>query len=126
MSKNNLSNIANSNVEILPNPNVHIYTTGVIQDATSVKYVGFVTASLVVSRNMFSTMGSGFKSLVGGRLVGQTKMMRNYRAELVKELTDKANALGANAVIAIRIDVDDVNSWMSFFGYATAVMVEHQ
>ncbi len=107
------------------NENVKIYTTGVAQDAKAIEHKGLVTASLVVSRNMFSTMGSGFKSIIGGRLEGQIKLMQNYRAQLIQELTNKARNMGANAIVGLRIDVDDVNSVMNFFGYATAMKIEY-
>ncbi len=105
--------------------NVKVYTTGIVQEAKSVEHKGLVTASLVVSRNMFSTMGSSFKTIIGGRLEGQIKMMQNYRSQLVQELTQKASNMGANAIVGLRIDVDDVNSVMNFFGYATAMKIEY-
>ncbi len=103
---------------------VKIFTTGVVQGAKSVEYVNFVSSSLVVSRNMFSTMGSGFKSIIGGRLEGQIKLMENYRSQLLGEIRNKAFQQGANAVVGLRIDVDDVNGVMNFFGYATAVLIK--
>ncbi len=117
----NMSNMSAAEEIKELNKEIKIYTTAVAQDLKNPKHLGLVTASLVVSRNMFSTMGSGFKSLVGGRLKGQIKLMQNYRAQLIQELTEKALSMGANAIVGLRIDVDDVQGFTSFFGYATAM-----
>ncbi len=111
---------------IVKNPSdVELLTTGFIHDAKTVKYVELVTATLVVSRNVFSTIGSGLKSLVGGRLQGQIKLMKMNRAKIIEEIREKAAAVGANAVISFRIDVDNVQGFVNFFAYGTAVIIKY-
>ena len=59
-------------------------------------------ASKVKSRNAFSDIGSGFKSMVGGEIKGLSKLTSDVRDELIQELKEKAAELGANAVIGLR------------------------
>ena len=59
-------------------------------------------ASKVKSRNAFSDIGSGLKSLVGGEIKGLSKLTRDVREELLRELKETAAELGANAIVGLR------------------------
>src|ERR1039458_3380066 len=52
----------------------------------------------VRSRNAFSQIGAGFKSLVGGELVGMTKNLQKSRQEVIDRMVQEATTRGANAV----------------------------
>ena len=53
---------------------------------------------------MFSDIGSGFKSMVGGEVKGLTKLTKDTRQELIEEAKEKAAEMGANAVCGIRFE----------------------
>ena len=59
-------------------------------------------ASKVKSRNAFSDIGSGLKSLVGGEIKGLSKLTRDVREELIRELKETAAEMGANAIVGLR------------------------
>ena len=59
-------------------------------------------ASKVKSRNAFSDIGSGLKSLVGGEIKGLSKLTRDVREELIRELKETAAELGVNAIVGLR------------------------
>lgn len=84
-----------------------------------------LAVSFVKARNVFSTMGSGFKAVVGGNLGGLEKLYESLRTEAIIEITNKAKALGADAIIAFRIDITDIPNvnGVSIFAYGTAVKI---
>lgn len=81
---------------------VEVYTSDQPCMAQNMRYRGLVMVSKVKSRNAFSDIGSGFKSMVGGEIKGLSKLTSDVRDELIQELKEKAAELGANAVIGLR------------------------
>ncbi|MBP3763184.1 MAG: YbjQ family protein [Bacteroidales bacterium] len=64
--------------------------------------LGVVTGSTIQSKNMFSDLGQGLKSIVGGELKSYTGMMERAREQATQRMVDQAVRLGADAVIGIR------------------------
>jgi uncharacterized protein YbjQ (UPF0145 family) len=84
---------------------------------------GEVFGVTVRSRNAFSQMGAGFKSLVGGELQGMTKQVIESRNEAMGRLIAEAQARGGNALIAMRFDTTELGgNWSEICAYATAVV----
>ena len=80
------------------------------------------TLDYVRSRNAFSQMGAGFKSLVGGELKGMTSNLVNSRNEVMGRMIDEARNRGANAVVAMRFDTSEMgDTWTEICAYGTAV-----
>jgi uncharacterized protein YbjQ (UPF0145 family) len=83
---------------------------------------GEVFGLTVRSRNIGSTLGASFKSLVGGELKGMTKMLADGRQHATERLVEEAEAKGANAIIAFRFDTSELGStWTEICAYGTAV-----
>jgi len=86
---------------------------------------GEVFGLTVRSRNAFSQMGAGFKSILGGELKGMTKNLQDSRLEVVQRMIEEATARGANAVLAMRFDTSEMGgNWTEICAYGTAVVVE--
>ena len=84
--------------------------------------LGEVFGLTVRSRNVFSDVGASFKGIVGGEVKGYTKMLSHSREEAVSRLREAAAARGANAVLAMRFDCNEIMSNMSeVAAYGTAV-----
>ncbi len=84
---------------------------------------GEVFGVTVRSRNAFSQMGAGFKSLVGGELAGMTKNVIDSRNEAMTRLFAEAQARGGNALIAMRFDTTELGgNWSEICAYGTAVV----
>ena len=84
---------------------------------------GEVFGVTVRSRNAFSQMGAGFKSLVGGELQGMTKQVIQSRNEAMGRLFAEAQARGGNALVAMRFDTTELGgNWSEICAYATAVV----
>ncbi|WP_112137996.1 YbjQ family protein [Glycomyces dulcitolivorans] len=85
---------------------------------------GEVFGLTVRSRNMFSDIGSGFKSILGGELKGLSKALAVSREEALTRMVDQAKSLGANGVVMMRFDVSDARDMgTEVCAYGTAVTV---
>ena len=83
---------------------------------------GEVFGLTVRSRNAFSQMGAGLKSMLGGELKGMTKVLVDSRMEVIQRMIDEAEAKGANAILAMRFDTSEMgNTWTEICAYGTAV-----
>lgn len=88
-----------------------------------VQYVyGEVFGLTVRSRNMFSNLGAGFKAMAGGELKGLTSLLQQSRYEALSRMVGEAMGRGANAVIAMRFDCNEIGDTASeIAAYGTAV-----
>ena len=86
--------------------------------------LGEVFGLTVRSRNLFSVIGSGLRSLAGGELKGMTTMLQQSREQGIERMVAEAEAKGANAIIAMRFDTSELGStWTEICAYGTAVRV---
>ena len=89
-----------------------------------VRVFGEVFGLTVRSRNMFSNIGAGFKSMAGGELKGLSKLLSDSRYEALHRLSQEAMQHGANAVLALRFDCNEIAQTASeIAAYGTAVYV---
>merc|ERR1712185_621622 len=101
---------------------VQVYTTNTPCGAVTQEYKGLVMASKVKSRNAFSDIGSGLKSLVGGEIKGLSKLTSDVREELLVEIKQKAAEVGANAVVGIRMETNTIfDGCLDLVIYGTAI-----
>jgi uncharacterized protein YbjQ (UPF0145 family) len=85
---------------------------------------GEVFGLTVRSRNMFSQIGAGLQSLVGGEIKGMTTQLSESRSQAVDRLVQEARMKGANAIIAMRFDASELGTnWTEICAYGTAVRV---
>ena len=85
---------------------------------------GEVMGLTVRSRNLGSQIGAGFKSMVGGELKGMTKALTDSREQVKDRMVAEAEALGANAIVAMRFDTSEMGgNWTEICAYGTAVRV---
>jgi uncharacterized protein YbjQ (UPF0145 family) len=85
---------------------------------------GEVMGLTVRSRNLGSQIGAGLKSIVGGELKGMTTALVDSRQQVRQRMIEEAEALGANAIIAMRFDTSDMGgNWTEICAYGTAVKV---
>jgi uncharacterized protein YbjQ (UPF0145 family) len=84
---------------------------------------GEVFGLTVRSRNMFSQMGAGLKSMFGGELQGMTKALSDSRHEVMNRMIEEARARGANAIVGMRFDTSEMGDvWTEICAYGTAVV----
>jgi uncharacterized protein YbjQ (UPF0145 family) len=84
---------------------------------------GEVFGLTVRSRNAFSQIGAGFKSMFGGELQGMTKNLTDSRNEVMGRMLEAARQKGGNAVVAMRFDTSEMaDTWTELCAYGTAVV----
>jgi uncharacterized protein YbjQ (UPF0145 family) len=88
---------------------------------------GEVFGLTVRSRNAFSQMGAGLKSMFGGELQGMTKNLIESRNEVMGRMLEHARSKGGNAVIGMRFDTSEMGDvWTELCAYGTAVVAVPQ
>ncbi len=89
--------------------------------------LGLVQGSTIQSKNMFKDMGAGFKSMVGGELTAYTKMMEEAREVATGRMIQKAEALGADAIVGVRFNSASVMQGAAeIMVYGTAVKMSQE
>lgn len=102
-----------------------IVTTNDVPGHRVVKTLGLVRGITVRSRNVISDAIGGFQSMLGGRVGAYVKLAEASRAEAYDELVQHAQAMGANAVIAMRYEANEIMEGVTeVLAYGTAVVVE--
>ncbi len=102
-----------------------VTTTNDVADHRIVKVLGEVNGLTVRTRNVGAQLGATFKALGGGELRGLTKQLQQSRAEALERMSDNARDMGANAVIAMRYDSNELaNTFQEILAYGTAVVIE--
>lgn len=87
--------------------------------------LGVVKGQTVQSKNIGKDIGAGFKTLVGGELVGYTDMLKEARQIATKRMVDEAESLGADAIINIRYGSSSIMSGAAeIIAYGTAVKLK--
>lgn len=102
-----------------------IVTTNDVPGHRVVKTLGLVRGITVRSRNAISDMVGGFQSMLGGRVGAYVKLAEASREEAYDELVAHAQEMGANAVIAMRYEANEIMEGVTeVLAYGTAVVVE--
>ncbi len=88
------------------------------------KHLGIVRGITVRSRSVFGNIAGGLQTLIGGRISIYIELCERARKEAYDQLVIHANELGANAIINVRYDANEVMSGVTeVLCYGTAVQV---
>jgi uncharacterized protein YbjQ (UPF0145 family) len=86
---------------------------------------GEVFGLTVRSRGLFQNIGAAIRSLFGGEIRFYTNLLEFSRQQAVDRMVEKAEALGANAVLSMRFDASELSNFMTkVVAYGTAAVVE--
>ncbi len=92
-----------------------------------IRNLGVVRGITVRSRNVFGTIGGSLQTLFGGNITLFTELCEKTRTESFEMMIQHAEELGANSVIGVRYDANDVMSGVTeVLCYGTAVVVERK
>lgn len=87
--------------------------------------LGIVRGIIVRSRSLIGNFGAGLQTLFGGNITLYTELCEKARADAYEQLLQHAQDLGANAVIGVRYDANDIMQGVTeVLCYGTAVVVE--
>jgi uncharacterized protein YbjQ (UPF0145 family) len=90
-----------------------------------VKNLGLVRGITVRSRSIFGTIGAAFQTLGGGNISLFTQLCERAREEAFDVMLLHAGQMGANAIIGMRYDANNVMDGVTeVLAYGTAVVIE--
>ncbi|RWY56998.1 YbjQ family protein [Mucilaginibacter gilvus] len=102
-----------------------ITTSNTLEGYKVTKHLGVVRGITVRSRSVVGNFAGGIQSLFGGRLSVYVELCENAREEAYQLLIQHARATGANAIINMRYDANEVMQGITeVLAYGTAVVVE--
>ncbi len=104
-----------------------ITTTNSIEGKRIIEYRGIVAGEAIMGANVFRDLFASIRDFVGGRAAGYEKVLNDAREEALREMAERAQALGCNAVIGVDIDYEAVGqggSMLMVTAAGTAVVVE--
>ncbi len=104
-----------------------VVTSDGIPGKRVVKTLGLVNGNTIRARHVGKDILAGLKGLVGGEIAEYTKMVAESREQSLDRLVEEAEALGANAVVAIRFTTASMMQGAAeLLAYGTAVIVEEE
>ena len=102
-----------------------VATTNDITGHKVVRYLGVVRGITVRSRSIVGNIGAWIQSLFGGNITLYTSLCERAREEAFELMVAHGQEMGANAIIAMRYDANDVAAGITeVLAYGTAVVIE--
>ena len=87
--------------------------------------LGVVRGITVRSRSVIGNFVGGLQTIVGGNITVYTELCEHARGEAFEIMVQHAQQLGANAIIGMRYDANDIMEGITeVLAYGTAVVVE--
>ena len=104
----------------------HLITTAnSLEGYRIIKHLGLIRGITVRSRSIFGNIAGGFQTLVGGKISIYSELCEKTREEAYQLMIQHANERGANAIISMRYDANEVmNGVTEVLSYGTAAVVE--
>lgn len=89
---------------------VLLLTTSVAEGMPVEKYYGLIAANQVAGTGFFKDLTASLSDFFGGNSGAYRESMNELREDVTKSLKEKAAELGANAVIGVRLDFDNISA----------------
>ncbi|MDP1908826.1 MAG: heavy metal-binding domain-containing protein [Hyphomicrobium sp.] len=102
-----------------------VVTTNDLPGYRVVRNLGVVRGLTVRSRSVIGNIGAAVQIFFGGNITLYTKLAEEARQDAFDLLIGHAQAMGANAILAMRYDANEIASAVTeVLAYGTAVVVE--
>lgn len=85
-------------------------TTNTIEGHPVQQYLGVISSETIIGANIFKDLFAGLRDIVGGRSGTYERVIEEAKQTAMIELQQKAQSLGANAVVGIDLDFETVGS----------------
>ena len=83
-------------------------TTAMVDGRPISRYLGIVTGEAIIGANIFRDIFAGIRDIVGGRSHAYEQELRKAKDIAVREMVEQAQALGANAIVGVDLDYENV------------------
>jgi uncharacterized protein YbjQ (UPF0145 family) len=102
-----------------------ITTANSLEGYRITNHLGIVRGITVRSRSLLGNIAGGFQTLFGGKISIYVQLCEKTREEAYQLMLQHAQERGANAIINMRYDANEVmNGVTEVLAYGTAVVVE--
>lgn len=102
-----------------------VTTTSTLQGKEIEAYLDIVSGEVIMGANVVRDFLAGITDIVGGRSGAYENKLAEGREVAIREMKEKARALGANAVIGVDLDFETVREGMMMvIATGTAVRVK--
>ena len=102
-----------------------IVNTDFVPGRQVVSSLGLVRGSTIRAKHLGKDILAGLRNLVGGEVTEYTKLMGESREQAIDRMTQQAQELGGNAVVAVRLTTSMLMGGAAeIVAYGTAVVVE--
>lgn len=102
-----------------------VVTTNDIDGYRVVRHLGMVRGLTVRSRSVVGNLGAAIQIFFGGNITVYTKLAEQTRQEAFDILIKNAQAMGANAILGMRYDANEIAAAVTeVLAYGTAVVIE--
>ncbi len=99
-----------------------VATTDQIQGRTITETLGLVRGSTIRARHIGRDVMAGLRNIVGGEVKDYTKMLAQAREEALQRMIERAEEMGADAIVGTRFVTSMVMSGAAeIVAYGTAV-----
>lgn len=101
-------------------------TTPTIEGHAIRDYKGVVTGETIIGANAIKDFFAGIRDVVGGRSGSYEKVLRKAKDTSMEEMVERAQKMGANAIVGIDIDYETIgesNSMLMVATSGTAVVI---
>ena len=99
-----------------------------LENKKIIEYKGLVTGESLIGSNIYKDLFSGVRDVVGGRTSRYEDELQKAREVALKSMKEKAESLGANAIIGLKLSYDNLGGTMGntilVTAYGTAVKSE--
>ena len=97
-----------------------ISTTPTLEGFPVKQYLGVVTGETIVGANFFKDFMASIRDVVGGRAGAYERCLAEAKDTSLAEMSQRAEALGANAILGVDIDYETVGQSGSMLMVATS------
>lgn len=87
-----------------------VTTTSTLEGKQIVDYLGIVSGETIIGTNLFKDFFAGIRDIVGGRSGSYEDVLREAKETALREMSEQAERMGANAVIGVDLDYETVGS----------------
>lgn len=87
-----------------------VTTTPTIEGQPIKEYKGLVTGETIIGANFVKDIFASIRDVVGGRSSSYESVLREAKDTAIQEMQDRAQKMGANAVVAVDLDYETIGS----------------
>ena len=98
-----------------------VTTTQSVEGYQIATYHGVIAGEAILGANVFRDLFAGITDIIGGRSGAYEASLGEARETALRELEERAAAIGANAVVGVDLDYEVINNMLMVSASGTAV-----